>query len=200
MQETTAIHLLKKPLHTELNDRKENKKAYELLSRTEYFEPLEFLTPNVYLVEGEDLIALVNKETETIDYYVTLKKIKVEGINALYQSMLWRTGASKYVGAIKGHTSLAGYVFYQYVMPKSNMILISDSEQTDKGQSFWFNRLKEAFHKGYRVFIIKDHKVIAELPNYDEVIRLEDEIWGKGKRHIRLAISTLSFDVPKVTV
>lgn len=194
------VHLRIKPIKPKLADPAVNRKIYGQLIYAEESDKAETLAPGVYLVGGADFFGLVNENTESVDYYASLGKTTVSGKTALYQSLVWRDGSSNYTGPRAGYSSLAGYVFFEHIFPKSGFIIATDSEQTTPGQSFWFNRLRDAFRLGYSVYVVSKGEVMAELPGFEEVQKLKGNLWVYKSHQIRLAISKYRFDVPKTKV
>lgn len=103
--------------------------------------------------------------------------------------------SSKYTGSYKGYTSFAGYVFFEHIFPRSGFVIATDKEQTEHGQSFWFNRVRDAFRLGYHVYLVAKGKVVDEMKDFEQVRDLRDKVWEHGSYTVRLAISQDAIEI-----
>ena len=197
-----AIHLLKKPLKTDLNDPVKNKNLWGALTEAGEEDTILMIATGVRLIRGDSFMALVNDRDERVDYYVSIKEFNIHGRPAVFQSLVWRNRASIFVKARDGYASFASFVFFEYLLPQKGFIIVSDNEQTEAGQSFWLLRLSEAFDKGYRAYVVqtkKNNQVVGEIPDFASVAPIVDKIWGDKKHHLRIIISKeAAFDTKKI--
>jgi len=188
-REARAIHLRKKPLKTDFDNAKKNREVYGQLIYADEEDKVAKIDEGVYLVAGGDFFALVNENREAVEYYVSIGTTKVSKKPVLFQSLVWRDSSSKYTGSYKGYTSFAGYVFFEHIFPKSGFVIATDKEQTEQWQSFWFNRVRDAFRLGYHVYLVAKGKVVDEMNDFEQVRDLRDKVWAHGSYTVRLAIS-----------
>lgn len=79
-------------------------------------------------------------------------------------------------------------IFWDYLFPKHNCV-VSDSQQTTDGRSFWLYRISEAFDKGFTVKLVNTNdKTFVVVRNADELNRLSPDIWGESKWFQRVVL------------
>ena len=69
-------------------------------------------------------------------------------------------------------------IFWNHLFPKFHC-LMSDSQQTENGRSFWEYRIVEAFEKNLIVRMVDtNNKTSVELLSVDDMHSLSSKIWG----------------------
>lgn len=87
-----------------------------------------------------------------------------------------------------GTTGVGQMIFWDYLFPKFKC-LISDSQQTTNGRSFWEYRVSEALQKGLTVRMINtaSHEFV-DIHSQRELEDLSNEIWGTSKWFTRICL------------
>lgn len=87
-----------------------------------------------------------------------------------------------------GTTGIGKMIFWEYLFPKFRC-LISDSQQSAKGRSFWEYRIAEAFERRLTVRMIdtSSHSFV-DLHSASELQELSPQIWGTSKWFTRICL------------
>lgn len=159
------------------------------LSSEKPIETIELPKTTVFLYRVGDTFTGVNSNGELV-YRMICQPTKIQGFKALYQCQVYdsRTVFFRH----KGYYSLAHFVFFEHLLKESNGCVVSDRQQTENGERFWFRVMLEAFEKGYRIYYRDDvQKKTYEFSEISQVDKAVDKIWGSSGRFeaVRLVIT-----------
>lgn len=130
------------------------------------------LADNTDLYSLPDKIVALNEKSQKVIYLVQFVKKMVFGKRAITQVKVWR---DKTETITKG---LAERIFFEFLLPQADCI-VSDSQQTDYGRSFWELRIFDAFSRGLSVYLIDQNKRTKQrMQSPDEFLELADQWWG----------------------
>lgn len=152
------------------------------------------LDDDIHLYEFSSAYALIDIKKLEVLYYVKYKFLKKSFLPkpAAQQISVWRNRRKLKT------SNIASKIFFDFLLPKTG-IVVTDAEQTEDGQAFWFNRIGDAFNKGLYVYFIdimaprKIKRIFDEDELYDIV--KDANIWGSEQKHTtrRIAISDTIF-------
>ncbi len=130
-----------------LNTKKGNlEMAQEFLAKTpsEIYEDTDERIFARYGKPDKGNILFINKNKKLILYFVEYKTLSIKGVkSALTQTKVWRSEDLPIHGT-------ARKVFFD-ILFKINKAIISDSDQTKNGQSFWKKQMASGHEDGYWV-------------------------------------------------
>lgn len=110
--------------------------------------------------------------------------------NAIQQVLVWREG---------GFYGIASNIFFNYLL-KETGCMVTDAFQTEDGQKFWIDRVKDAFSTGLNVYyidIMAPNRVIKQLHNMNDMWAIKRVAWGESERHQEKRIIITNFNVPE---
>lgn len=139
---------------------KNNKEAKNILE-TKPDEIIRQTDDYILLRNGTDkkgYIVLINKHDTTIEYYVDYEFSYTKQLPDVTQIKLWRLSTGSY------NRGLAQDIFFNYLLKKYNTI-ISDRQQTKRGQEFWLSRMADAIREKLNVGLY--HEILKETNWYD---------------------------------
>jgi len=176
---------LDNPSEFDLIDKEKNQLIYaEYTGKAYQYKKLILkLTDDVSIYQsGTELFAL-DTTHKLITYYMRYKvgNDKFVGGQYVWQSMVWANPQFY-------HRYLSGIprkVFFDVLLPKFRVI-ITDSEQTWKGQRFWQISIGEAFNKNLNVYFADfKSKTLVKLKSDLELddFQKKYDIWGNTKAH-----------------
>ncbi len=96
------------------------------------------------------------------------------------QSLVWRTPRFNHKGVLR---ELASHVFFNYILAHYDVIM-SDSQQTIDGHTFWQSKLYEALSRNLHVYHFRF--MSGKLESIADEAALEDacrELWGETQQH-----------------
>ena len=103
--------------------------------------------------KGNGYIVQIAKRDNLIHYAVKYKY--KAGANRLVGATVTQVAVWKKKNGLGG--GLAARIFFDYFL-KNYPAIMSDSEQTPDGQSFWISRMTEAYGKGYKIALMNMSK------------------------------------------
>jgi len=158
-----------------------NKSKYLFLSKLEDKEQLQVIDEFRILYNYKNMYFVLDNETKQILYYMqyeTSYSSKLGG-SFLWQSLIWR---AKNVLQVK---RLPHEIFFKILLPKYGTI-ITDGQQTDKGQNFWNYQIHNAINNNLNVYYYEDLSNYLEKINSEREFELainKHDIWGDTKAH-----------------
>jgi hypothetical protein len=119
---------------------------------------------------------------EKVVYLVRHKEVRANGFRLGRQVLLWR-----YYSEPKA-SGFAEHVFNEILLPKYTA-LISDTQQTDLGKTFWQSMLRKSFDRPDRYAYYLDRRStpvrLLPLSSMDDVKEFSSELWGSDEGHLR---------------
>lgn len=182
--------VLVEPTTFNLYNKRFNKKLAHKLLQSSKRRVIYSINDDIHLYEYPQAYALIDISTKEILYYMKYKFLRKSFLPkpAAQQVLVWRNMKSAKTGRI------ASKIFFDFLLPKTG-IVVTDAEQTENGQEFWFNRIGEAFEKRlfvYYVDIMQPIKIIR-INGYKDLDNYVDkyQIWGDHKKNLsrRIIIS-----------
>lgn len=178
------------PIDFNLSDYTYNKKlADRLLFRSN--KKLIEKFGDLSLYEFPDQFALIDENIKEILYYLRYKKTS-------RQNVLGKGWCIQQIRVWKRHSApetkdLAAKIFFDHLLPKTGCI-ITDTKQTENGETFWHNRIGEALQnpKYFVYFVSFSNPVeIIELKNRTDFDKIVNKSWGDSNnfRYKRIIIS-----------
>jgi hypothetical protein len=137
-------------------------------------------------------IVLYNRTSKKIEYLVAYEKIYVSAIGTfLTQVKLWRSFGPYSSG-------ITSKIFFEYLLTKHDGIM-SDAQQTKRGQEFWIQRLAQAYGKGLKVGLVNlnQRDVNWYDPSTDYTDWIADMIqkgWGEEEKYQALRFVIMAND------
>ena len=129
-----------------------------------------------HMIEKDDQLLIVSPDWTRCVYYVNLETVTNLGNKAIRQIYVW-SAKDRQSGAS------SGLMFWDTLLPMFGCI-VTDTEQTDDGESFWLRRLQEAFRFGYNVSWIDARTLeVKHMKDIDEVHSNSELIWGTTSKH-----------------
>lgn len=128
--------------------------------------------------EKKSYIILADEYGE-VAYFVRYRRVSHNGFRLGRQVLLLRNSRSPAAGGFAQH------VFFDILLPKYTA-LISDQEQTNKGQQFWLNAMQSAWARNLYVYFLDRRSRQTELHEIQDAVDLgfyEDDIWGSTRAH-----------------
>jgi hypothetical protein len=128
---------------------------------------------------------------KTIDYLVRYKTVELS-VDVLPHRFASRQVLIKRFPTSSIHSAQLGAdVFWNYLFPRTKC-LVSDTQQTVDGKSFWEYRIKEAFEKGLNVRLINTNdNTFEDVTNAEELHQLSSTIWGPSKWFQRIVLAIM---------
>jgi len=176
------------PTNFGLDDRKTNHAFAKKMLKDKRKKIIKSFDDDHILYEIGQKIILINKQRQEINYVVQydIKTFSALKQDAIQQIKVFRLKGSEYIDG------LAKDIFFNKLLPKYGL-MITDALQTEDGERFWFDRIRDALNLNLFVYYV-------DLVNKKENFRIldtntlrdkEDEIWGhsadfKSKRVIIL--------------
>lgn len=85
-------------------------------------------------------------------------------------------------------TGVGKHIFWNHLYPKYRA-LISDSQQTENGRSFWEYRIVEALQSNIPVTMVDTNDLTTvEILSFDDITRLQSSIWGVNNWFKRIVL------------
>lgn len=176
-----------------------NRKMFKTVTQTSGKELLETTDKGVQLWRSSkgkttEIFGII-PEDEYVAYYV-----RWELQSASFLDTDWATQVLVWGGVNPKAKFLPEYVFFEYVLPFTGTV-ISDGEQTQRGENFWQRMIAQAFtDKKYNIYLVdfnmkKVHR-IGSYREYQELYQSENSPWGDKKgfhNGLRIAISDYDF-------
>ena len=129
-------------------------------------------------------IVMYNKQTARMDYWVRYTTItKSEIGKTVTQVGIWRKRGSPI------NQGITERMFFDYLL-KYWPTVMSDSEQTLYGQTFWFNMLAKAYNRGYKFGLVNlNHRATdwfdSTQQSFDDWIKnAEEQAYGTEPKHM----------------
>jgi hypothetical protein len=172
------------PSELDLMDKVKNKAYYNEYSGPKYqhkkklFDLTEYAAVFQYKTEFFCLDTNRKRVTYYMHYKVNNNKILGQYV---WQSLVWT------LDIVHGEylVGVASKIFFDYLLPKFEVI-VTDSEQTWKGQRFWKISIGTAINKGLNVYFydFANHN-IQQLTDTDELddYQAKYDIWGIKPAH-----------------
>lgn len=163
-----------------------------LVKKLKMLEPLEVIDlPNIKisLYQSGDSYNGVD-ETGRLVYQMKFKRTTIQGFKALYQCQVYNNRTVYF--RFKGYFTLAHYVFFEYFLKESKGCVVSDRQQTDRGESFWMRTLAEAMAAGFNVYYRDDVlKKTYKFTSESQIEKAAKRVWGDEQKFeaIRLVIT-----------
>jgi len=122
---------------------------------------------------------VMETSSREIHYLVRYKQVELSsklnlpsGSSACRQVLVWRTTNSGYA------TGVAAKVFWKYLFHQYK-VLVSDSQQSEKGKAFWQYQVQKAFETEHTVRLVNTNDwSFIELSSEAELNELAPKVWG----------------------
>lgn len=181
-----------------LESYKENKKLFKTLSQRPDKQFIGHYNERVELwkiAKGKEteIFGIIPSESY-VGYYV-----RWELQSSHFIDMDWCTQVLVWAGVSPHTKGLPDEIFYSHVIPETGTV-VSDGEQTVRGEHFWQRMIAIAFSTGkHKVYLIDfNKKRITRFANYEEyriLYKSENSPWRTKGFHngLRVAISDYDF-------
>ena len=175
-------HFLNKKLFRTL-DFDKRKVLLEVKNSIEIYRLDGLISPNIEIFG-------VNRQTSNVVYYVRFEKQSADfiGIDWATQVLVWG-------GVDPLARDLPQYVFFKYVLEETGSV-VSDCEQTPRGEMFWQRMIPLAFRDNLNVYLVNfNTRQVSTIDEYEEYLKLynsPNSPWGDKKGYhdgLRIAIS-----------
>lgn len=115
---------------------------------------------------------LFNENSREILYLVRYRNVELSGFpTAARQVLVWRNSTDA------DSTGIAQHVFWKYLFKKYR-VLVSDSQQSEKGRAFWQYQVAYALNHGHRVQLVNSNdKTSVEIHSLEELGNLQSDVW-----------------------
>lgn len=115
---------------------------------------------------------LLKEETREILYLVRYRQLDLPGFaQAARQVLVWRNSTDA------DSTGIAQHVFWKYLFKKYR-VLVSDSQQSEKGRAFWQYQVAYALNHEHRVQLVNSNdKTSVEIHSLEELGNLQSDVW-----------------------
>ena len=155
-------------------------------SKTKILETFDDFTDSKLYKSGNKIFLSDGFKIYYFVHYVE-KYQPLLGEKAITQIKVWRSNSSG------GISHLPSYVFYNYLLPITGVI-ITDIEQTDDGKRFWWDRIVQSLRNGdfvYFINLMSPKREVTRITSYKEFKELDQKysIWAKASEYKLLAIS-----------
>jgi hypothetical protein len=92
-------------------------------------------------------------------------------------------------------TGVGKMIFWDHLFPKYHCI-VSDNQQTTDGIAFWNYRIQESFERNLVVRLVDTNdRTYKDVNNFDELSRLQGEIWGPSKWFQRIILMIMKKEI-----
>jgi hypothetical protein len=142
--------------------------------------------PNADLVRVKQVFAVLDHNIQEVTYYMKWAYKRVRGIQAVYQSFVWRSGDFPRLRYFPSK------IFWGYLFPMVGK-LATDKLQTDMGRAFWRSAVGDALAKKVYVYYFNNNTTNPpeQIRDMDDFTKVAKEAWGGGTKfsHRVLVIS-----------
>lgn len=173
-----------------------SKRAREILasSRTRAVESIGEYT----IYEYGNSYSMIHNDTKRIIYDMKFEFTYYKFLNqkTVTQVQLWRdrkTADSK---------NIAEHIFFKHLMPNYK-IVVTDSEQSSYGKSFWELRIQEAFDRKYNVYFadVMEPRQLVKIKDIDEFYdKFYQTAWGIGQKFKTRKLIISSIELQQHTI
>lgn len=180
-----------------LENSRENTKQYRTVVQSKNKVSLGTFGDEVELWKIEsgkqtEIFGLVPAE-EYVGYYVCWERQDADFID-----VDWATQVLVWAGILPSTRGLPDKIFFEYVLQETGAV-VSDSEQSDRGEHFWQRMIAQAFRTGLKVYLVDfGQKKTIRIKTHRDYVRLyesENSPWGNRKGfHNGLRIAIADFD------
>jgi hypothetical protein len=181
-----------------LENYKENKKLFKTLAqRTDKQFISHFNNVELWKIckgRETEIFGVIPSESY-VGYYV-----RWELQESHFADTNWCTQVLVWAGVSPQTKGLPDKIFFEYIIPETGTV-VSDGEQTVRGEHFWQRMIATAFSTGnYKVYLIdfnrKKTKRISTYEDYRLLYESEHSPWGNKRgfhEGLRIAISDYDF-------
>ena len=148
------------------------KECKQLLPQSEVVEEIGRNTLRHVTSPAGGLYFLYSESKQSILYFVRYRKIDLAGFpQAARQVLVWRNSADT------ANVGIAKHVFWKYLFKRFH-VLVSDSQQSDKGKAFWQYQVHYALQNGHTVELVNSNdRTSVKLTSLTDLEDLEEKVW-----------------------
>jgi hypothetical protein len=140
-------------------------------------EPIS-ASASLYHTGNDDNGIYFSSINNEIGYFAKYKKVTMHIDLVPNESGIRQVLINSYSNMGPAKTGVGKLIFWEHLFPKFHT-LISDSQQTENGRSFWEYRIAEAFDKKLLVRMINtSDRTYVDLESPDQMHSLSSKIWG----------------------
>ena len=150
------------------------KECKQLLPQSEVVEEID---PNRVTLRhvaspAGGLYFLYEEQRASILYLVRYRRVELSKLpSGARQVLVWRSSLDATT------TNIAQHVFWRYLF-KRFRVLVSDSQQSEKGRSFWQYQVQYALAHGHSVTLVNTNdQTTHKITSPQELGRMQDKVW-----------------------
>lgn len=182
-----------------LEDPRYNSKLFKTLQQNRDKRLIETYNDKVELWQinkgKETEIYGIVPEDEYVGYYVRWERQETEFVDTD-----WATQVLVWAGVSPFTKGLPDHVFYEYVLKETGAV-VSDAEQTARGEHFWQRMIAMAFEDDkFKIYLVDfNRKTVKRIKQYSDYVKLyhsQNSPWGDKRGFhdgLRIAISDYDF-------
>lgn len=143
-------------------------KSVELLSNT----------ATLYHIGNNDSGIYFSELNGDIGYYAKYSNVQMHTKLVKHEYGIRQVLINSYPNMGPAKIGVGKHIFWNYLYPIYNT-LISDSQQTENGRSFWEYRIVEALERNIPVCMVNTNDLTrVEISSIDDIPHLQQSIWG----------------------
>jgi len=125
----------------------------------------------------------------TIEYVVKYEPVRMHSALLPQQSGIRQVLIKRLEGASPYAAGIGADIFWNFLLPKCGCLL-SDSQQTSNGRTFWEYRIKEALETNRTVRMIDTNAVsFVDIATIAQLKSLSPQIWGPSRWFQRIILA-----------
>jgi hypothetical protein len=183
------------PTTFDLDDLKINQDLTRRLLKKSNRRVIYSYNDNIHLYEFGNGYALIDISINRLLFYVRYKILKHNFLPkpAVQQVKIWRDQRHPATNDIPKK------IFFDFLLPITG-IMITDAEQTEDGERFWYNRIHDAWKLNKYVYFVSfiPLRERRRLNNFSELEQAAKEAWGYRNLYMAKRIVITDFPLQEI--